>query len=82
MKKLLEKYKWYAPPSIFLLMALYDWLILAEHDPNKFYGSFILFIIVFFIPKERIKRMLLIQTITLNNPLSRNCYDSQANYLR
>ena len=56
MKKLLEKYKWYVPPSIFLLMGLYDWLILSELNPNKFYGSFILFIIVYFYTKVENKK--------------------------
>ena len=37
-------------------MALYDWLILAELDPNKFYGSFILFIIVYFYTKVENKK--------------------------
>ena len=56
MKKLLEKYKWYVPPSIFLLMGLYDWLILGELNPNQFYGSFILFIIVYFYTKVENKK--------------------------
>ena len=37
-------------------MALYDWLILAELNPNKFYGSFILFIIVYFYTKVENKK--------------------------
>ena len=56
MKKLLEKNKWFVPPSIFLLMALYDWLILGELNPNKFYGSFILFIIGYFYTKVENKK--------------------------
>ena len=56
MKKILEKNKWYVPPSIFLLMGLYDWLILGELNPNQFYGSFILFIIVYFYAKVENKK--------------------------
>ena len=56
MKKLLKKYKWYVPPLVFLLMGLYDLLILSELNPNKFYGSFILFIIVYFYTKVENKK--------------------------
>ena len=47
MKKVLEKYIWYAIPIIILLIALYEWLIEKNLSLNKFYGSFILLILAF-----------------------------------
>ena len=52
MKKLLENNKFYILPLIFLLIGLYDWLILGNLKLNQFYGSIILFIIMYFYSKQ------------------------------